>query len=379
VLFLLTQILDLHVQGDILMKKLALTTVALAALGCAAGAQAQLNQGTHLMMTGSLYGGVAYNQGAGGAKNYGTLAAPASMMFRGREDLGGGNAVYFKLENDISLATGAVGGATAGSFSKQAFVGIQGKWGNLRAGKMYTSSFSTMALIVDPTGTYSVISGTNLMETHYVRFNNGIIYNYGGFDPYSYARNGFAFAASHFFGSGADQSAGGYQRNASSAVNIGYAGYGFAGEMSYQRTNVYTSPTSDQNFRSFLIGGSYKFSFAKVHFGYGQQKTRNAGAGNALTKDSKDFVTGLTMPLGPGNLMASWIRKNDKLNNNRAYMIGVNYDYPLSKRTKLTLGAVKMGNSSNAKVLYRVTSGYAGDTAAGARSASVVFGLTHYF
>jgi predicted porin len=55
--------------------------------------------------------------------------------FKGTEDLGGGLKANFKLENSFAVDTGA--SATAGSaFSREAWVGLSGGFGELRLGKV---------------------------------------------------------------------------------------------------------------------------------------------------------------------------------------------------------------------------------------------------
>src|SRR6218665_3114255 len=131
--------------------------------------------------SGSVYGGVGLN---GGGPSRTHLASPGSIMFSGKEDMGGGNAVLFKLENGFNAGTGTNASATT-FFDKQSFVGLQGDWGTLRAGRVYTPAFATLALVADPSGTFSVLTSTGLMESHGVRLNNGIIYNSPGFDPWT--------------------------------------------------------------------------------------------------------------------------------------------------------------------------------------------------
>ncbi len=60
-------------------------------------------------------------------------------MFSGKEDLGGGSAVLVKLENGFNADTGAQANATT-LFDKQAFIGLQGDWGTVRAGRPASSA-----------------------------------------------------------------------------------------------------------------------------------------------------------------------------------------------------------------------------------------------
>lgn len=216
---------------------------------------------------------------------------------------------------------------------------------------------------------------TNLMETHGVRLNNGIIYNSPGFDPWTYARRGFYGAAAHYFG---ESATGGSSRDSATGFNLGYGEGPLVVELSTQKTNAYTSATQDIDSRSTLLAANYKFGDARAYIAYSDNSARNV-ATNTKTKDNNDFMIGIVFQVGIGSVTASYIRKDDKLPaNNDAYQIGAIYDYPLSKRTKITLGYAKI-NNSNAANTYKVNNGYAGTTAATAGTSSFTVGMTHRF
>jgi predicted porin len=65
----------------------------------------------------------------------------------GAEDIGGGTRVIFKLEDGFNLNNGVIsnGGAL---FGRQAYVGLDGPYGAVRAGKQFTGSFDTLCQIV---------------------------------------------------------------------------------------------------------------------------------------------------------------------------------------------------------------------------------------
>lgn len=343
------------------MKKLVLSSMALAMLAGHAHAQSSVT------LSGTIYGGLGLN--SGGVKSNMTAAGTSSFMLSGKEDIGGGSAVLFKVENGFNADTGAQANPTT-LFDKQAFIGLQGAWGTVRAGRVYTPAFATLALVADPTGTFSVMTTTNLMETHGVRLNNGIIYNSPGFDPWTYARRGFYGAAAHYFG---ESATGGSSRNSATGFNLGYGQGPLVVELSTQKTNAYTSATQDIDSRSTLLAANYKFGDVRAYIAYSDNSARNIAL-NTKTKDNNDFMLGVVFPVGIGSVTASYIRKDDKLAaNNDAYQIGAIYDYPLSKRTKVTVGYAKIKNS-NAANTYKVVNGYAGTTATNAGTSSFTVG-----
>ncbi len=348
------------------MKKLVLSSMALAMLAGHAHAQSSVT------LSGTIYGGLGLN--SGGVKSNTTAAGTSSFMLSGKEDIGGGSAVLFKVENGFNADTGAQANPTT-LFDKQAFIGLQGAWGTVRAGRVYTPAFATLALVADPTGTFSVMTTTNLMETHGVRLNNGIIYNSPGFDPWTYARRGFYGAAAHYFG---ESATGGSSRNSATGFNLGYGQGPLVVELSTQKANAYTSATQDIDSRSTLLAANYKIGDVRAYIAYSDNSARNIAL-NTKTKDNNDFMLGVVFPVGIGSVTASYIRKDDKLAaNNDAYQIGAIYDYPLSKRTKVTVGYAKIKNS-NAANTYKVVNGYAGTTATNAGTSSFTVGMTHRF
>jgi len=85
------------------------------------------------------------------------------ITFSGNEALGSGTRVRFYLEAGINPATGA--GTIPGpafAFSRQAYLGLSGPWGQLDGGRMYTPMFYTL-LHADPYKVNTVFSPLNLI------------------------------------------------------------------------------------------------------------------------------------------------------------------------------------------------------------------------
>lgn len=346
------------------MKKFLVSSLVLAATGCAYSQ-------TTITLSGSIYAGLGFNSGGAAVRT--ALGGPSSFMFSGKEDLGGGLSALFKLENAFNADTGNT--ASAAFFDKQAFVGLQGPWGTVRMGRIYTPSFATLALVADPTGTFGVFTATNLMESHGVRLNNGIIYNSPGFNPWTYARKGFFGALAHFFG---ESPTGGSSQNSATGFNVGYGAGPLDIELSHQRSNLYTNPTLDVDSKSTIVAANYKWGNAKLYLAYSDNSARNQ-ANQARVKDNTDVLLGVSYPLGRGVLSASYIRKDNKLvPQNDANQLGAMYEYFLSKRSKVTLGFARIHNR-NPDRPYRVANGYAGTTAATAGTTAITLGMTHRF
>lgn len=346
------------------MKKCLVTISAISLFSGAVYAQSSVT------LSGSVYAGLGLTTSATGASTT-ALAGTSSWMLSGREDLGDGNAAIFKLESGFNLDTGASANATT-LFDKQAFVGLQGKWGTVRAGRLYTPAFATLALVADPSGTYSLLSSTNLMESSGVRLNNGIIYNSPGFNPWTYARDGFYGAAAYYMG----EVAGSSSTNGSLGLNVGYGKGPLVVELSNHKSNATstTAPITSIDTNNTLLAANYNFNLAKVFFAYAWNSANNA-ATSVKTKDNTDLLLGVTAPVGPGTLTASYIVKDDKLAANAdAVQYGVTYHYPLSKRTRLLAGWAKINHTNAPK--YVLSAGYTGSTTG---TTGFITGIAHAF
>lgn len=82
--------------------------------------------------------------------------SPSRLGLRGREDLGGGLAAIFTIEHGFKADTGDTAGGVASNgqvqfWNRQAWVGLEGRWGALTAGRQYTLLWDTL-IATDPTG-----------------------------------------------------------------------------------------------------------------------------------------------------------------------------------------------------------------------------------
>jgi predicted porin len=82
--------------------------------------------------------------------------SPSRLGLRGREDLGGGLAAIFAIEHGFRADTGDTAGGTSSAgqlqfWNRQAWVGLDSRWGALTAGRQYTLLWDTL-IATDPTG-----------------------------------------------------------------------------------------------------------------------------------------------------------------------------------------------------------------------------------
>ena len=269
------------------------------------------------------------------------------LGFKGTEDLGGGMAAIFQLENGFSADTGAAaqGGLL---FGRRATVGLTGNFGAINAGRRNTPYFNAMDS-VDPMAVGFAGNATNIFATTGIRMNNSIIYT-------SPNLSGVTGELAYGFGEVAGDTAASRQIGAS----IAYVGGPVSIALAHHNANDATASDSAKN---TVITGKYDFNVAIAHLAY----ARNTGTG---TVDNNDLLVGVTLPFGAHSVMASYIRKDDKsVANADAKQAALAYTYALSKRTNLYASYAKITNDNTAT--YKTNGGF------GDREANI--GIRHKF
>lgn len=310
------------------------------------------------------------NMSQGGVSN-------SRIGLKGKEDLGGGLNAIFQLETGICAQGGPLtsGGYCSGGgfFQRQSWVGLQGGFGTLRLGRYYT--YSDLDLYdFDPFTDNTVAGVGNLPEKWIpVRFSQSITYDSPSF-------SGFDIGAQLAFGDGS-----GLTSNTASKTIGGYglrARY-LSGPV---RVSLETTRVNDINgnatVKDMRVSGAYNFGILSLSALYGQNSPDSAvitpTASGKIFK-TKYFMVGASVPVGPGNILASYTQiKNDTVANAGAKQIGLGYWYNLSKRTMLYANYSRISNDANA--LYTV--GIGNDAPMGpngSTSSGLMFGMKHTF
>jgi len=350
------------------LKKPIIVSIAFGLTTISAYAQSNVN------LSGYTYGGIAFN--SGGASTRTAMGAPASFMITSTEELGGGNRMILKWESGFSLKDGSLENPSS-FWDKQAYIGMQGTWGTVRAGRLYTPAFATLALTVDPTETYGLFTSTNLVELNDVRLPSGIIYNTPGFNPWTYVSNGFYGTVAYYFG---DSPSGGASKNSSKDFNVGYAEPGqYEIEFSGHRKNTYASGASDVNKTGYILGGYYIIGPAKLYLGYSWAHANDRFT-NSKTVDDSDLILGASYRIQENQrITGSFINHNDKTSaNNDAWQLGLGYEYFFSKRTRIMAAIAKIHNK-NSTQHFKIANGYSGTTSATAGTQTIAIGLVRNF
>ena len=280
------------------------------------------------------------------------VASSSRLGFRGKEDLGGGLAAIFAIENGFNVDNGTVGQGGV-LFGRQAFVGLTGRLGALTLGRQYTPYYKTLRDIGDPFGAVSLAGRSGNIMVLNTRTDNMVEYaspTFGGL------RIDVAYGA----GEAADDSS----KNRTLSASLGYASGPLALQGAFHRVD---NPTATDAVRNTLLAASYKFKVLTAYVSH----ARNKGLGSA---DSRDMLAGISVPFGPHKVMFSHIRHDDRAAANQdARQWGIGYLYALSKRTDLYAAYGVINNANGAPF----TVGSATERGSGDRAANL--GIRHNF
>jgi predicted porin len=341
-------------QLDHQVKKLTLAALVIGAFS--AGAQAQSNVTIYGLVDAGLVresGGVNGNvtkvtSGVGGQSRLG---------FRGTEDLGSGLSAVFVLESGIKIDDGSLDSANT-LFNRQAFVGLKStSLGQFTLGRQYTMLYNAMSQVADPFGAGYAGSIKNLFPAAgaNTRVSNAMVYA-------SPVVSGFSAEALYALGEQAGDNTAGRQFG----LGLNYSQGPLNARLTYNNRNQDTAATPtapakvQDEAKNTLLAVNYDFGVVKAYFAYSKDKGLNSAqlpVANAFgytvapkpSTDSSDVLIGANIPAGPGNVLASYIRKDDKtVNNQDANQWALGYIYPLSKRTSAYVAYAKIKNKNGA-------------------------------
>lgn len=238
--------------------------------------------------------------------------AASRYGFKGTEDLGGGLKANFLLENGFDIDNGA--GTAGQAFSRYAYVGFSGGFGEVRLGKVGTP-------YDDITGASNAAFDSKLSPNAGIWKSGG--YNWNPSNGFYYATpalGGFSGAVSHSLN---EKAAGGLQ---STAFNVVYAGGPLMVGLAYQVDKKYQATTENKFTR---LNASYDLRVVKLLANYGRAEA--------------DTVRIAADPLA----VPPVVGLNQQVRTNE-WQIGV--DYPVS--SALTLSAGYARSKDDATVGY---------------------------
>lgn len=345
-----------------------LVAAAVLAMGATA-AQAQSSVTLYGILDGGLrYQSVSLANGDGVTNFGGAYGVQSGNRFglKGVEDLGGGNAAIFQLENGFDLGNGQSqqGGRM---FGRQAWVGVQNAgYGDVRLGRMTNLASDWLVGAVDPfaAGFGQLNMGHAFTSGNTLRLDNTLMYR-------SPVMSGVQVGLGYSFATGLTSNGGttgyGFATNDNSrqlTLGAKYANGPVYVAASYDK--AYASETSAQNgqtVNNWSLGGSYDLKVVKLAAGYGQTRDgfwAGSGAGgtgatmglNPANNNSalvfapgvgyNSYIVGATVPVNAvSRVLLSWtmIAPNTNMKdaynaqNQSSYNVGYTYDF--TKRTNL--------------------------------------------
>ena len=309
------------------MKK---SLIALAVLAASGAAMAQ----SSVTLYGVLDTGLTYSKGEESVYGMTHLGGNVNsrLGFRGVEDLGNGLKATFNLEAGMGVDDGTDYFTDNGmAFRRTSTVGLQGSFGEVRLGRMLTSSYLAVSRY-DAFGDTGIGASLAWKRDYAARSENAISYSSPNF-------SGFKFGAEYGFGerkSAANNRyvglAGTYD-NGPLSLGLGYD-YANRGHNNDALKADGITPVNAPNLTTWQLGGAYNFGVAKVMGFYKNTKEEAPGAANSIKL--KTFGLGVSAPVGAaGEVKASY--NNHKLSdkNGKAQQLSLGYVHNLSKRTAL--------------------------------------------
>ncbi|MBN3831893.1 porin [Burkholderia sp. Ac-20344] len=284
------------------------------------------------------------NQGGGMSTSFWGLS--------GKEDLGGGNSAFFVLESYFQPQNGTYGRYRGDSFfSRNAFVGLSTKYGQLRAGRITTPLYLATIQFNPLFNSYTF--SPMIFQTFKGLGTEGVVGDSAWNNAVSYTSptlGGFNAGLLYAFGNTAGEN--GAKKW---SVNANFVRGAFAAAVVYQYVNFSAAP-GDLGTTLTGVPGlysqstaqlnvSYDFRFVKLYAQYMNVEDRSR-TGNFHGNTGQ---AGMSVPIGVGVLLASYAytRSSGATTDGQHRSTGaLGYDYSLSKRTDL-YAAIKLDHFSN--------------------------------
>lgn len=279
---------------------------------------------------------------------------------RGSEPLGGTFAAIYQLEGGFDASTGqSTQGGTL--FGRQAWAGLQGRLGQLVAGRLATPSSGTgsfdMWAPVDPFAAGFGVnqSGSTFVAANALREDNAVLYVTPLLDRVK-------AAAGYSFNRGGSETAPQDSNSSATTLAASYSNGGIYAVVTYDtlRYPAGGSATANAGYpdeKLVQIGATLDLKVVKLHGAWADQSNISAvRAGVSIAPppgvvayDNQAWMAGVSMPVGRGSLMLSYQFANAGSVGYATstgwatfepdYSVwGLAYTYTMSKETNLYLG-----------------------------------------
>ena len=291
------------------------------------------------------------------------LGSASRLGFKGERSFGDDLAAYFQLEAGISFDNGQntghssnisnPGQGTASSsapnttgvaiFSRNTFVGLRGKFGDVRFGRDYAPIY-TITSATDPFTIGGATAFRLWSSAAASRFDNGVYYASPGFGGISvnlaYSAGMENNSTSNVGVTGANTSIGPKDEGKGWSGSLNYKQGGLflaAGYLSFLRQGSVTAPAAENIKRtSKNLAASYDFKSFKLYGHFLSGEDTQAGAATNKSLDRNVWWVGVSVPVAAHTFRAVYSHLDDKMPTDRdSDHIGVGYEYALDKQTDL--------------------------------------------
>jgi predicted porin len=368
--------------------------VAVAVAGFLAAPLAAQAQNANVTLYGRLNLDLEYIDANGSNPSVTRVSSNSSRLgVRGTESLGGGLSAIFQIESSINGDRG--GGDLAG---RESFIGLQGSWGTVKIGRFlapyddmhpifgnvptFTTSILATAALWANNGSFS--KGTGAFDD---RLSNSIRYDSPNIAGFTGSAQISLCGTTGIAGSNGC-GVGDAENGATDAYVVSLAGIynngPFQGGIAYERNKDIRGINLDD--QALTVTAAWNFGVVRV-----------AGLYERLDYDTPTgslkrnlYGVGVTAPVGPGTLYASWQRAEDGKGGCTSRVGGftcgsdtgadhytISWTYPLSKRTITYVGYSGLDNDSRASYNYNINP-YLANTQ-GLKLNGFVGGVVHLF
>jgi len=391
------------------MKRVALSSLAIAMLAAASAAHAQ----SSVTLYGIIDVGIGYTHNTAVAKsatnnsgnastqvgfNNGTLSG-SRWGLKGTEDLGGGLSTIFQLENGFSPTTGGFSSAGV-EFNRQAYVGLSStSYGTITFGRQYDPTVDMVQPLTED-NYFGSIFGTPGDVDNYdnnFRVSNTVKYVSPTF-------NGLQFEGIYGLGGVAGSISSGQSYGA--GVSYTNGGLGLAAAYFSAKTSsstTFTSTTDNGTFGSVVnsgfaqsntlnigrVGGQYAFGPFTAGGSYSNVRYKPVSAfvaGNSKTEEFNSGAVFLNYNLTPAALVGIGynLTRSSGVSGATYHEVSLGSDYNLSKRTDVYLvGAWQKANGQTVQggaiVPAAASIGSYGINSGTSSQAIAIIGMRHKF
>jgi len=273
----------------------------------------------------------------------------------GTEDLGGGNAALFYIENRLNTDVASTAGSGNGLSNGDTFVGLKGGWGQVTAGKhtmMYTQGLATelgkngiSAIPSSMWATFSILDSINGVGITTTRVQNSLLYKTPNLSGFS---GSLGYSTSTAGNEGTINGTTTYQTGGAAFAQANYSNGPIYANAAYWVESSEGQTGSDK--KEFRLSGSYAFPFGlKIGLQYDKAKSEVSST-NVENGNRAAWELPISYTFGANKILGSYTRAGNTsaagvtTQNSGAKMFVLGYDYSLSKRTDVGVFYSKLKN-----------------------------------